>query len=153
MAEGAEIRLEATERRALAFLEEDEATQLRRYLEPLTLPSGVVLAREGERMQQAAFLVEGRLAVKKETEYRGKFILLAVLESGAVVGEGALAGRDRHGAIMEAMEMCRLLVLSRRNFERLLDEQPHLAAQLLRRLLYVVGLRLNRAGERLASLL
>jgi len=153
MKERSETGLEAAERRALAFLDDADAARLRGYLHALTLKPGETLNREGEAMRRTAFLVEGRLAVKKETAFSGKYILLGLLESGAVAGEGVLAGRERHGATVEAMEECRLLILTGEDFARLADDHPRLAVQLLRRLLLVAGLRLGRAGERLVRLL
>jgi CRP-like cAMP-binding protein len=109
--------------------------------------------KSGEPGDFLGFLVEGKLAVKMETIFPGKFILVAVLERGSLVGEiSAVDGGSRHATVVAA-EKSRLLILSCEKMEQMLRQTPALGLKLLRRIIHVLGHRLDKASDRLARLL
>ncbi|MCF6291570.1 MAG: cyclic nucleotide-binding domain-containing protein [Desulfobacterales bacterium] len=142
-----------TEMSGLAFLDPAEAGTLAPYLEQRVWPAGAVLSRAGDPCTFMGFLEQGRLAVKKETEFRGKHIIIAVLDPGAMVGEGMTAGRGLHGTTVTVLEECRLRILTADRFRELLRDHPGLGATILQRVIHILSLRLRRAGDRLAQIL
>ncbi len=100
-----------------------------------------------------AIVLDGKLAIRKETVLPGKFTLIAILEKGAMVGEVALAEETVRTASVISMEECSLLVLSRERALELFEDQPVLGVKVLKRILKVVGGRLQLASARLAQLL
>jgi CRP/FNR family transcriptional regulator, cyclic AMP receptor protein len=134
------------------FLAEEEIEVLVAYLELRSFPADTLLMKEGEPGDFTGFLMKGRLEVKKETSFAGKFILLAMLDPGSVVGEVALADNHR-AATVTALEDSQLLVLTRQRLTELTEREPQLGIKLLMRIIKVLGLRLQRADERLAKLL
>ncbi len=136
-----------------SFLTQEEVKALCPYLELREWPADSVVMRKGEAGDYMGFLVEGRLAVKKETGFRGKYILVAILEKGTMVGEISVILKWPRSATIVAMDQCRLLTLSGENMEKLTRNNPALSIKLLKRILYVMGLRLRQAGQRLSELM
>jgi len=154
MTDGSAANLQdAASRRVFEFLEPDEIDELFEYLQNRECPAGTVLIHEGEASSYTGFLVQGRLAVKKRTEFFGKYIIVAIFEAGAIVGEGAMAEQMDRSTIVIVLEDSRLLTLSLEKMNLLCSRNPGLATKLYRRFLLVSHLRLQKAGERLSQLL
>ncbi|MGV1099266.1 cyclic nucleotide-binding domain-containing protein [Thiovibrio sp. JS02] len=136
-----------------SFLSPAEIEALAAYLEPRSCRAGEVLMREGDVGDSMGFLVSGKLAVKKETTFPGKFVLMAVLERGSMVGEVSVVECGRRNATVVATEMSQLLMLSCQGVEKLARENPSLGLALLRRIIHVMGYRLRKASDRLSRLL
>jgi len=138
---------------AFGFLSADERRRICPYIELKVCPAKAVLMRENEASNYLGFLAGGRLAVKKETGFKGKYIILAILEQGTVVGESEILGHGPRSSTVIAVEECRLLTLTDDSFNQLLREDPPLGIKLLKRIVYIMSLRLRKAGERLSKLL
>ena len=134
-----------------AFLGAEEKDLLAPYLTERILHAGEDLYVEGQEDDFMGFVLAGRLAVKKPTEFSGRQHMIALLDPGAVVGEsGILQWRRPHGTTVTAIEECRLALLKRESFERLCQEHPDLAISLLGYLLHIVGIRLQQTSHRLS---
>ncbi len=131
----------------------EECEELYAYLELQKFPKDATLMRQGDAGDCMGIVLEGSLAVKKETAFPGKFVLIAILEKGAMVGEIAIADKTRRTASVVAMEDSALLILSNKNANILFREKPAIGVKMLRRILKVVGGRLQLASARLAELL
>lgn len=123
------------------------------FLELQDWPANEVVMRDGESGDFMAFLVKGKLAVKKETSFPGKYILVALLESGSMVGEVAVIGDSLRNATVVAIENSQLLILTREKMDQLLKHNPQLGIKLLKRIIQVQGSRLQKASDRLSRLL
>ena len=139
--------------RALKFLSPDEAADFCRYLVHRTWEPGEILMNDGEPGDFMGFILEGKLAVKKETNFPGRFTLVAILDPGAMVGEISAVDRGLRTATVVAMQKTSLLLLSCDNLEKMLVEKPALGMKLLKRIIHVLSLRQRRAYDRLSSLL
>lgn len=131
----------------------DEIEEFCNYLDLKDIRAGSILLKEGEPADRMGFLVSGKLTIKKETSFPGKHILVAILDKGALVGELSVLNRAPRTATVEATEDSQLLMLSSDNLERLLEKNPTLGVKLLKRMFYVVGLRVRQADDRLIRLL
>ncbi len=138
---------------AFGFLTHGERRSICPYLKTMVCPAKAVLMEENETSNYLGFLTKGRLAVKKETNFKGKYIILAILERGTVVGETEILGHGPRSSTVVAVEDSRLLTLTDESFDRLLADDPPLGIKLLKRIVYVISLRLRKAGERLSQLL
>jgi CRP/FNR family cyclic AMP-dependent transcriptional regulator len=138
---------------AFGFLTREERLGLCPYLQIKVCPAKMVLMEENDASDYLGFLAEGRLAVKKETDFKGKYIILAILEKGTVVGETEILGHGPRSSTVVAVEESRLLTLTDESFDLLLNEEPPLGIKLLKRIVYIMSLRLRKAGERLSQLL
>lgn len=137
----------------LPFFSAQEMESLLPYLTLRTFAAGEVLMQDGDPADFMGFLLTGKLAVKRETTFRGKYILVAVIEQGGLVGELAVVEKGRRNATVEAMEEGRLLVFPFEAMARLLVENNALGVKLLKRVIHVLGHRLRRASERLSWIL
>jgi len=136
-----------------SFLTAEEMGELFTYLAFREWQSAEVVMKSGDPGDFMGFLVEGKLAVKMETIFPGKFILVAVLERGSMVGEiSAVEGGQRHATVV-ATEKSQLLTLSCENLGLMLRQSPALGLKLLRRIIHVLGHRLGKASDRLSKLL
>lgn len=115
--------------------------------------AGQTLMQDGGPGEFMGFLLDGKLAVKKETVFPGKYILVAVIERGSMVGEISVVEKGQRNATVVAMEKSRLLVLTYENMERMLAENNALGVKLLKRIIHVLGYRLRKASERLSWIL
>jgi len=134
------------------FLSSEDMEELYVYLEVREWQAGEVVLRSGEPGDFLGFLTAGRLAVKKEGIFPGRFVLVAVLERGSLVGEVAATGGQCQATVI-VMEDCQFLALSRENLALLLERSPALGRKLLLRIIHILGQRLGKANERLARLL
>lgn len=136
-----------------SFLSSQEREELFPFLEFREwLPSEVVM-KTGDPADFMGFLVEGKLAVKMEAIFPDRFILVAVLERGSLVGEIAVVEAGQRHADVVALEKSQLLILSREKMELMLSQTPALGLKLLRQIVHVLGHRLSKASSRLALLL
>jgi CRP-like cAMP-binding protein len=143
----------ATLHRVLKFLSPEEVAQFCRFLEYRAWDAGEVLMNDGEPGDFMGFVLEGKLAVKKETDFPGRFTLVAILDRGAMVGEISAVDRGLRTATVVAMQKAELLLLSCDNLERMLQEHPSLGIKLLKRIIHILSLRQRRAYDRLSTLL
>jgi len=137
----------------LKFLTPEEIASFCAYLDCRVWDSGEVLMNDGEPGDFMGFVLEGKLAVKKETSFSGRFALLAILDRGAMVGEISAVDRGLRTATVVAMQKTEMLLLTCDNLERMLTEKPALGVKLLKRIIHVLSLRQRRAYDRLSSLL
>lgn len=136
-----------------SFLSAEEMGALFAYLEFREWQPGEIVAKSGDPGDFMGFLVEGKLAVKMEAIFPGKFILVAVLARGSLVGEVSVVESGCRHATVFATENSHLLILSRKNLELMLEQAPALGLKIFRRIICVLGHRLGEASGRLARLL
>lgn len=137
----------------LNFLSADEQNELIEYFDIKKWLAGEIVMKDGEPGDFMGFLVKGKLAVKKETAFPGKYTLVAILDKGAMVGEASALDAGKRTATVEAMEDSTLLVLTRVNMDDLFKKNRELGMKILKRILHVLNMRLQNADDRLAWLL
>lgn len=140
-------------RRALGYLDGDDLAALQPHLAEMRLAAGETLFRIGEAATLVYILVSGRLAVRKMTGFADKMQVVALLDPGAPVGEGAIFSGQVHEATVAAVEDCRLVSFPGKNLDVFRDRYPELAWKVVNRLLYISHLRLRKGSERLARVL
>jgi len=95
-------------------------------------------------------IVEGSVnVVKEDVSNRGK--VLSVITKGKVIGEMALFDGQPRSAKVIATDDATMLVLSRDNLERLIDDIPKLAAKLLLKLGALISHKLRMTSSMLAD--
>jgi CRP-like cAMP-binding protein len=138
--------------RFFTYLDEPEKAIVGQYLECCELTSGTVLWHEGEASGSTAFVVEGKVEVKKETEFEGKHVIVGIYGDGSVVGELCLFSGDKRAVTATALTDAWLLQISDAGFETLLAEHPATGAKLLKGMLFATSRRLRKSYERLAAI-
>jgi CRP-like cAMP-binding protein len=140
-------------KRAFNFLSDGEVDELCPFLELREWRENEIVMQQGDYEDYMGFVIGGKLAVKMKTGYWGKNIVIAILERGAIVGEGAFLDSGPRGNTVVAMEKSKLLTLTTQKMEELILNRPSLAIKLFKRMLHIQSLRLRKAGERIAELL
>lgn len=114
---------------------------------------GVVIFPEGSNSNELYLLLEGRVSIVKDVESKDhKTKLLAVLDSGAMFGEGALLSDKPRSASAVAKGSVDALQLSKSDFDLFVEQNPADAASLLLGLLKVVNQRLQLTNHELVTL-
>lgn len=133
--------------------EDNEIEVLCSYLECRHYSAGEIVLKQGDPGDFMGFLVKGKMVVKKETLFPGKHILLAILEDGSMFGEISLASLSVRSATVISVEDSATLILSHENADKFFSAHPDLGLKLMKNILAVVGIRLQKSGSRLAELL
>jgi CRP/FNR family cyclic AMP-dependent transcriptional regulator len=118
-------------------LSRTELVQLARVSEDLEVQPGKVLCKEDEIGREFFVIVDGKVQVTQ----KGKPV--ATRSSGDFVGEIALLTEIPRTATVTAETPVRLFVLTRKEFRRLLDENPNVERKVLR----AVALRLAETSS------
>lgn len=133
-------------------LTDDELKTFLGFCDTKQIDKGENLWDEGDTSNYAAFIISGKVGIKKKTEFKGKHMIVGTLGSGTVVGELCLLGDRPRSATVVVLEPLYILTLSSENFELLITEHPKLGLKLLKHIFLITVDRLNRSTERIAKI-
>lgn len=123
------------------------------YWEKVSVPAGETVLGEGDGSDDFYYIFSGLVSVDKEFKSNaGLQRHLANLGQGDFFGEGSLLSDEDRGATVTASSDCILLKLSRRNFDRLVLDDPKAAVGLVLGIGKVLNQRLRVTNEKLAGL-
>jgi CRP-like cAMP-binding protein len=131
------------------LFEESELEKIAPYFERAKFSAGATVFSEGDAGDFIAFVKSGRVEIKKETEFRGKQIVLAQMGKGSCLGELALFDQQPRSATVEAMEDTELLTLGRKAMDEFIEDFPALGIKVLKGLSMVLSMRLRQLADRL----
>lgn len=140
-------------KKAFNFLSSEEVGILCPYLELREWEKDATVMKQGEFEDYMGFVIEGKLAVKKHTGYWDKHIVIAILDKGSMVGEGAFIDQGPRSNTILAMEKCRMLILSSSKMNDLILNSPMIAIKLMKHMLHIISVRLRKAGDRISEVL
>ncbi|NOY52740.1 MAG: cyclic nucleotide-binding domain-containing protein [Deltaproteobacteria bacterium] len=138
--------------RFFSTLREEEVEDFMEFCDYRKKPAGTMIWREGDEDNSAAFIVSGRLGIKKKTEFEGKHVIVGTYGQGSVVGELCLLTDNARSVSAEIIEPAEIVILSNRNFEKLLSKHPMLGLKLLKHIFLTTSARLRRTYDRIASI-
>ena len=118
------------------------------YMQAFELPPGQALIDQGARDRTLFFIESGALSVHV-ADANGK-MMLAILNPGSVVGEGAFFSRLPRSANVVATGACRLWRLTPIRFAEMAQRQPALALELALALGSVIARRMVNKPKRIA---
>ena len=120
----------------------NEIESIAKYLYISKAAKGSTIFNEGTRNAEMYLIVEGSVTVVKEdVSSHGK--VLSVITKGKVIGEMALFDGQPRSAKVIANDDTTMLVLSRGNLDRFIDDIPKLAAKLLLKLGALISYKLR----------
>lgn len=135
------------------FLPAEDVARLLQMMECIQLETSQVLFDSGQDADGMYFVISGRVAVQKETGFGGRKQVVALLDSGAPVGECGLLAGVQHGASVVAVRESSLLYLSKSAFDLMCEERSDFGLIFFRWLMQRVSMRLRANTERLAHVL
>lgn len=133
------------------FIEEPDTPQLASFFRYEEAKAGDLLWKEGDPATHVVFLLSGRVAVKKETEFPDRPVVVSLLGPGTVVGAPSLLHEHPRKVTAEVLEDASFLLLTNDSLAQLVKAHPALGVKLLEGMLYAVSMRLSAAYERLAA--
>jgi CRP-like cAMP-binding protein len=133
-------------------LSDDEVKAFLSFCEYRQGGSGDTLWREGDSDNYAVFVISGKLGIKKKTEFEGKYMIVGTFARGTVVGELCLLTDHLRSVTAVVLEPVDIVILTSKNFEMLITEQPSLGLKLLKHIFLVISNRLKRSTDRIAKI-
>jgi len=113
-----------------ADLPDGDLEQLCRWVEDVTLDPGEVLFEEGSEGDRAYVVRDGELEIIKH-DAANREVLLAVLESGEILGEMSLLENTPRTASVRARTQTTLLAIRPEQLDQLFDSSPSAARSML----------------------
>jgi CRP-like cAMP-binding protein len=135
---------------ALGQLDQEQLTAFLSYVELIHCEPLRLVFKQGAPGDSMFLILEGQVRVYTETS-QGRSIFLRPLEAGASFGEVALINHIPRTASVEAVKPSILLSLSSASLQRMIAEQPALAAKILHHLAGTLGRQLGDLTTRLRS--
>ena len=114
--------------------------------------SGAYVFREGEPGNRLYLIAEGEVRISRDVPGSGEEAL-AVLKKGALFGEMSVFDRSERSTHAISNGGCRLLSVSRPDFEMLLDFNRELAHKVLWAVVRLLSTRLRQTNDSLRSFL
>lgn len=122
---------------------------LEQYLTFRGIETGEYLFFEGEMGDYVAFVVAGSIEILKQLP--DKQMTLVTLKPGDSIGEMALIDDLSRSASAKATQRTGLIVLPKRDFERILIDHPRIGINILKALASMLSLKLRRTNEALSA--
>jgi len=135
-----------------SLLDNEDIEKIAPFFELNTYPFGAVVFKEEDPGDFVGLVISGKLEVKKQTEFKGNQVIIALLTKGALVGELSILDRHSRSATVEAVEKTTMLILRNERLEALMQEHPSTGIKLLKGLLRILSIRLRKATERLTHI-
>ncbi len=115
------------------------------------LERGAVIFEENETSSELYLLLSGHVQVSKTIRKNNKKVL-AILDPGAIFGEGALLSDKPRSASATVLDDVEILILKKDDFHAFLKNKPEEATSLLLALFKVVNQRLQWANQELVAM-
>lgn len=133
------------EKSVFNFLSDEDIKNLSAFLESKNIPAGETLWKEEDPCDYIAFIVSGRVEIKKETEYKGKNVIVGIYSNGAL----CILDDSLKKVTAVALEDVSLAIITQKNLDKLIATNPRLGAKLLKGMLLTVSDRLRKSFDRL----
>jgi CRP-like cAMP-binding protein len=133
-------------------LDENEVQAFLHFCENKRVDAGETIWHEGDEDNYAAFVMSGKLGIKKRTEFKDKHLIVGLFTKGSVVGELCLLTQHPRSVTAVALEPAEMVILSSTHFENMISDHPMLGLKLLKHIFLVISKRLNRSTDRIAQI-
>lgn len=130
---------------------EEEINMIAPMLSEEFYKKGKVIWEEGSHEQGLHIIDYGKVRVTKRTKEETKQIL-SVLKENNFYGELSLLDGRSHSAAIEALEDTKVLVLQRKDMEKLLDEKPVTAYKIVREMTIAINEILREMNDKFMKL-
>lgn len=135
-----------------SLFDDEDIEKIAPFFELNKYSKGDVVFKEDDPGDFVGLVVSGKLEVKKQTEFEGKQVIIALLSKGALVGELSIFDRHKRSATVEAVDETTMLIMRNDKLDALMQEYPCTGIKILKGLLKILSLRLRKATERLTHI-
>lgn len=140
---------ELSELDVFADFSNEELAKFEALLDKDTYKKNEMLIKEGDSDRDLYILTRGSVSVKMNLPFSSAERRLFKFDAGVVFGEMALLDGKPRSANVQAEEDSEVYRLSYIGFEKLLDQQPHIAAKLMKNIALVLSDRLRARSNEL----
>lgn len=136
---------------ALMQLSIEEARVVVSYMSPRKFPEGTVLIREGDERNTdyMVLVLKGEVTVESIVVSRTTPVTTAVLGAGSLIGEMGVVDGEPRSATCTATSAVHAAILTRRNLEKLLTENPSIGAKFMMAISLRIAQRLRDTSDKL----
>jgi CRP/FNR family cyclic AMP-dependent transcriptional regulator len=134
------------------LFDDEDIDKIAPFFELRDHPAGSIIFKEGDPGNFIGFVISGKLEVKKQTEFKGNQLIIALLTKGAMVGELSMFDKRQRSATVEAVEDTSLIIFRSESMESLMQQHPYTGIKILKGLIKILSLRLRKATERLTNI-
>ena len=127
------------------FLSDGDLKNLSAFFESKNIPAGETLWNEEDPFNYIAFIVSGKVEIKKEAEFGDMNVIMGIYSKGAL----CILDDSLKKVTAVALEDVSLAIITRQNLDKLIDTNPGLGAKLLKGMLLTVSDRLRQSFDRL----
>jgi CRP-like cAMP-binding protein len=128
----------------------DDLKVVARHMHFMDFEPKEIIFSEGDKGDFICFVTKGFLNVLKKNE-KGKNAAIASLGRGRSLGEMALLDDFPRSATVRAKTGATLLILTRKNFEKVLKDHPEIGIKLLKGLARLLSMNLRKTSSLLAD--
>jgi CRP-like cAMP-binding protein len=133
------------EKSVFNFLGDEDLKNLSVFFESKNIPEGETLWKEEDPFDYIAFIVSGRVEIKKETEFGDMNVIMGIYSKGAL----CILDDSLRKVTAIALEDVSLAIIIQKNLDKLIETNPALGAKLLKGMLLTVSDRLRKSFDRL----
>lgn len=134
-----------------SYLADDQIKFIFKYMDPLVLKKGEILFGEGENGDYVCFILKGELEVIKESTIQEEANVIAILAEGQSIGEMVLIDNEPRTATVRATLPTKLIVLTQKAFDMVVNEKPAIGINVLKGLSRVLRDKLKDTSVKLAN--
>ena len=116
---------------------------LANYARAYEVAKGEAIFREGDKGTFLCLLVEGRIDIFKEGDERD-MKKITTIRPGKTMGEMSVIDEMPHSATAIAVEPVTLVMITKNNFDKLLEEQAVLGVKIFKQIARLISLRLRQ---------
>ncbi len=135
-----------------SFLCSDDFSNISRFFEIKNVAAGEKLWSENDDCHYTAIIMSGSVEVSKKTGPKGQRVVVGIYGRGAIIGELCILDNSPRAVTAVTHEDVSILLITKKNFDTLINEYPELGVQLLKGMLYAVSKRLRGCFDRLVSI-
>lgn len=129
-----------------------ETDVLNAWITAIRFPAGTFILQEGENANCLCVLIEGTVDIYRKAE-PDKHLKIATIRPGETIGEmGVVDGQPLSASVIATQDSV-VLMMTRQDFDRLVEQHHAIGIKLLRRIAVTISQRLRKTTGRLADLL
>ncbi len=133
-------------------LDSGEIEIMANHVEYRKMPAGATLLEEGSPGDSLYYVVGGLIEIRKEA-MDGTQTILSQFTKGAAIGEMGLIEKDsKRSATAKVIKEAEFLVLSRKNFNDIIERHPKVAIKVLLSIASTIASRLRHTSGRFADI-
>jgi len=131
-------------------LKADELKIIVKWMNFIEIDKEETLFKEGDTGNYVCFIIDGTLDVIKES-VTGESVVITALSKGRSIGEMSVIDDFPRSATIKARTEAKLVILTQKNFELMLEEYPKIGTKILKSISRLLSLNLRKTSSRLAD--